>query len=176
MGAAEFANLFQVILPPDWVSDEWGGPFQRIGKTPIYTTWAVQGQDRRRYYVSDEQAASWEAEGIDWRAIASGNTSKLIAEGGFGGKQDETGVTFIKVMLNDDALGPSRLFAPHLFDEELGDDYCVAVPELTCAIAFRKMLTSAQEADVAGIISGCYTGGTTPVSDERFSATDFWVG
>jgi hypothetical protein len=175
-GAAELANLFRVILPPEWVSDQWGGPLHRIGRGPIYMTWAVQGEDQRRYYVSDEQAASWDAEGIDWRATASRNTSKLVSSGGFGGKRDEAGHSFIKVMLHDDGLGPSRLFVPHLFDAELGDDYCAAVPELTCAIAFRRTLTDEQEADVAGIIAGCYAEGTTPVSEQRFSAKDLWIG
>jgi hypothetical protein len=126
--------------------------------------------------VSDEQASRWDAEGIDWRAAAFQNVSELSSAGDFGTKQDEAGCTFIKVMLNDDGLGPSRLFIPHLFTSELGDDYRVAIPELTCAIAFRKSLTIEQEADVAGIISGCYGRGTTPISDERFGATDFWTG
>jgi len=139
-------------------------------------TWAVQGGDLRRHYVSDEQAAVWDAEGIDWRAAAFRNVSELGSLGGFGTKQDEAGCVFIKVMLNDDGLGPSRLFVPNLFTNELGDDYRVAIPELTCAVAFRKSLTSEQEADVTGIISGCYGQGTTPVSDERFGAADFWIG
>lgn len=173
-GAAELANLFRVVLQPDWVSDQWGGPIQRIGEGPIYTTWAIQGEDQRRHYVSDEQAASWDSDGIDWRAIAFRNALKLAAAGGFGWKRDETGRIFMRVMLNDDGLGPSRLFVPHLFNKELGDDYCVAVPELTCAVAFRRTMTSEQGADVADMISGCYAVGTTPVSDQRFSATDFW--
>src|SRR3982750_4117961 len=146
------ANLFPVVLPPDWVSAQWGGPLHRIGQIPLHMTWAVQGEDQRRHYVSDEQAAGGGAEGIDWRAAASQNAVKLSSAGGFGWKQDEVGCAFIKVMLNDDALGPSRLFVPHLFDAELGDDYCVAVPELTCAVAFRRTLTSEQEADVNGMI------------------------
>lgn len=175
MPAAQLANLFPVILPPDWVSDQWGGPIRSIGRGLLHMTWAVQGPDQRRHYVSDEQAASWCANGIDWRAVATQNAVSLSSVGGFAGKQDRAGCTFIRAMLNDDALGPTRLFVPHLFDDELGEDYCVAIPELTCAIAFRRTLTSEQEADVAGIISGCYAEGTKPISEQRFKAKDFWI-
>jgi len=173
--SAQLAGLFPVILPPDWVSNEWGGPIRRIGEGPLHMTWAVQGEDRRRHYVSDEQAARWDAEGIDWRAAASKNAFQLSSLGGFGTKRDSAGCHFLKVMLNDDGLGPSRLFVPNLFTNELSEDYQVAVPELTCAVAFRRSLTSEQEADVAAIISGCYGGGTTPISDARLGAADFWI-
>jgi len=173
---ADLSKLFPIIMPPDWVSPHWGGPIDQIGRGALHMTWAVQGDDRRRSYVSDEQAAGWDAEGIDWRAAAYENARRLSLLGGFGTKEDEAGSAVIKVMLNDDGLGPSRLFVPHLFAHELGDDYRVAIPEMTCAVAFRSSLTSDQEADVAGIIAGCYGHGTTPVSDERFSAADFWIG
>lgn len=173
--AAELSSLFPAILRPDCIPDQWGGPVSRIGRGPLYMTWLFQGEDRIRHYVTDEQATIWDAAGIDWRGGAIRNATTLSAAGGFGTKLDEAGRPFIKAMLTEDGLGPSRLFVPHLFADELGDDYRVAVPELTCAIAFRRTLNSEEEADVAAIISGCYIHGTMPVSDQRFSAWDFWI-
>ncbi len=170
----QLANLFPLIMPPSWVSHQWGGPVAPIANGALHMTWAVHTAENRQFYVTDEQAAEWESDGIDWRAISLDNAAGLDA--GEKGKWDESGHAFIRVLLNDDGLGPARLFIPHLFDDELGYDYFVAVPEMTCAVAFRKTLTVKQESDVAGFISGCFAVGTTPISDRRFSAKDFWVG
>lgn len=75
--------------------------------------------------------------------------------------------------MHDDAVGPSRLLLPHLFDDVLGTDYEVAIPEQTCAIAYRKKLTPAQAADVRGMIDG-YAHGTEPMRPDRFDAAQFW--
>lgn len=91
-----------------------------------------------------------------------------------GEKVDDDGFPFLKVMLHEDAVGPSRLLLPHLFDEILGVDYEVAIPEQTCAIAYRKKLTPSEAAVVNGVISGCYEHGTEPMSPERFEARRFW--
>jgi hypothetical protein len=91
-----------------------------------------------------------------------------------GGKADEDGHPFVRVMLQDDAMGPSRLLVPHLFDDELGADYMVALPEQTCAVAYRANVTGQQLSDVNGMIDGCFEHGTEPVSPTRFQASEFW--
>ena len=175
ISAADLNNLFPVVVPIAYLSDDWGGPIKQVSNVQVAMTWAIQGADNRRHYVTDGQAAEWLALGIDWEAIAARNAIILSAAGGFGQKNDADGRPFIKAMLTDDGLGPTRLFTPRLFDKELGSDYEVAVPEFTCAIAFRRNLTPEQEADVAGIIGGCFASGTTPVSDNRFPASAFWT-
>jgi hypothetical protein len=71
-------------------------------------------------------------------------------------------------------MGPSRLLIPHLFDDELGADYMVALPERTCAVAYRTDLNGPQLSDVNGVIDGCFEHGTEPVSPTRYRASDFW--
>ena len=77
-------------------------------------------------------------------------------------------------MLHDDGSGPSRLLLPHLFDEALGPDYRVAIPERTCAVAWRRVLTEEEQADVDAMVDGCFEQGTEPMSRERFPASAFW--
>lgn len=77
-------------------------------------------------------------------------------------------------MLQSDALGPSRLLIPHLFESELGSDYLVAIPERTCAIAYRRQLGPEQADTVDQMIDGCFQHGTEPVAPDRFEASTFW--
>ncbi len=88
-------------------------------------------------------------------------------------KVDDDGLPFLKIMLHEDGLGPSRLPLPHLFENELGVDYEVAIPEQTCAIAYRKNLSAIHAENVDAIISGCYEKGTEPMSPNVFKAHEF---
>ncbi len=127
------------------------------------------------FYVSDREAGYWETKGIDWRARAMTNlVAKSQQYPASGQKLGDDGKAFLKVMLHDDAIGPSRLLLPSLFDGDLGEGYQVALPERTCAIAFRNTLSEGEEADVAAMIDGCFAHGTEPMSPERFPAAAFW--
>jgi hypothetical protein len=127
------------------------------------------------FYVTEREAQFWDDAGINWRATALENLTKMSANRPASGeKLDDDGVPFLKVMLHDDAVGPSRLLLPHLFDDILGAEYEVAIPEQTCAIAYRRDLSPSQADDVNGMISGCYEHGTEPMSQERFEARRFW--
>ena len=173
---AALSDLYPVIVPFECLSEGWDGPIRQIGGVHIAQAWAIQGSDRCRHYVTDEQASNWDEAGVDWQAVALSNVRSLSEQGGYGQKEDAAGQVFIKVMLHDDAMGPSRLFVPDLFDADLGPHYQVAIPELTCAVAFRKELSAEQEADIAGIITGCYGAGTTPISPARLPAHELWMG
>ena len=80
------------------------------------------------FYVTEPEAQFWDDAGIDWRATALDNLARISKDRPASGeKLDEDGLPFLKVMLHDDAVGPSRLLLPHLFDEILGTDYEVAI-------------------------------------------------
>lgn len=171
----DISRVMPVILPLELLDMAWPGPIVRIGTLPFAMAWADCLPGNRFFYVTMDQAQAWEDSGIDWRAIAFDNLSRLtMRQPASGVKDDERGRPFVKVMLHQDALGPSRLLVPHLFDEALGSDYQVAIPERTCAIAFRRDLTSTQAVDVTGMIDGCYQNGTEPMSPKRFDAQAFW--
>lgn len=164
-----------VVLPVELLDMAWPGPIVRIGALPFAMAWADCAQGNRFFYITREEAQAWEEAGIDWRGIAFDNLSRLTRlQPASGEKCDEHGRAFVKVMLHQDALGPSRLLLPHLFDEVLGPDYQVAIPERTCAIAFRRDLTRAQAADITNMIEGCHQHGTEPMNLDRFDAGAFW--
>ncbi|WP_267434210.1 hypothetical protein [Sphingomonas sp. GM_Shp_1] len=171
----DLARVMPVILPLELLDMAWPGPIVRIGTLPFAMAWADCVEGNKFFYVTADEAQAWDEADIDWRAIAFDNLSRLARrQPASGRKDDEHGRPFVMVMLHPDALGPSRLLVPHLFDEILGPDYQVAIPERTCAIAFRRELTPAQAADITAMIGGCYRHGTEPMSPERFDARAFW--
>lgn len=171
----DVTRLVPIILPPELLAGGWPGPIVPIGQLPFAMAWAVRGDMNSFVYVSHEQAAFWQEAGLDWRKLAFENLRDMSTEKpAWGEKLDDDGRPFFQVLLHDDAIGPSRLLVPHLFDDVFGPDYLVAIPERTCAVVYRTDLTPEQSADVEGMISGCYEHGTEPMSPERFKPQDFW--
>jgi len=173
----DLATLVPIILPHDCLTTDWPGPIAAIGSLPFAIAWALIPEPNYFLYLTHERAALWEDSGIDWRAEAMRNLAQ-VSEGRHrwaGDKLDDDGKPFILALLFDDGFGPSRLLLPHLYDDLLGPDYRVAIPERTCAVAYRRELTPAQARDVDGIVEGCFRHGTEPMSNERFNPEDFWT-
>ncbi|MBZ9647701.1 hypothetical protein K9B33_09115 [Sphingobium sp. 3R8] len=171
----DLSRVVPIILPLELLTSAWPGPIVQIGDLPFCAAWATCGEMNTFFYVTEREAQFWDEAGINWRATALANLARMSEERPASGeKLDEDGLPFLKVMLHDDAFGPSRLLLPHLFDEILGTGYEVAIPEQTCAIAYRTNLSSSQKVDVNGVIDGCYEHGTEPMSAERFKAHRFW--
>lgn len=172
----DLSRVVPIILPLELLNAAWPGPIAQIGQLPFCAAWATCGEMNSFFYVTEGEARFWEDAGIDWRSKALENLARIsVNRPASGEKLDGDSVPFLKVMLHDDAFGPSRLLLPHLFDETLGAGYEVAIPEQTCAIAYRRDLSASQAADVNAMISGCYEHGTEPMSPERFEASLFWV-
>lgn len=168
------ATVYPVIAPLECMEVGWPGPIEQIGQLRLALVWAIVNEPTVFLYVTFAQASFWESAGLKWREAAFQNLARLAEMGGFGSKADEDGHPFVMVMLQDDAMGPSRLLVPHLFDEVLGADYMVSLPERTCAIAYRANVSGPNLSDVDGMISGCFEHGTEPVSPERYHATELW--
>lgn len=171
----DISRVVPIILPEELLNTDWPGPIVRIGDLPFCVAWATCGEMNTFFYVTETEAKFWDEAGIDWKAAALANLARFSAERPSSReKLDDNGRPFLKVMLHEDAFGPSRLLLPHLFTAILGPDYEVAIPEQTCAIAYRKHLSPREAADVNGVISGCYQHGTEPMSPDRFQAHRFW--
>lgn len=171
----DLSCLVPVIMPLELLNAAWPGPIARIGNLPFCIAWATCGEMNTFFYVTEGEAQFWDEAGIDWQATALANLARISANRPASGeKLDDDGLPFLKIMLHEDAVGPSRLLLPHLFDDVLGADYEVAIPERTCAIAYRKRLSPNDAAVVDGIVNGCYEHGTEPMSAERFEAHQFW--
>lgn len=169
-------TLFPVILPSACLEAAWPGPIVPLGSLPFAVAWTTVPEPNRFVYVTDDQAAHWQDLGIGWRSRAMRNLAAIAAPRPWSGEKcDDAGRPFVLALLHDDAMGPSRLLLPNLFDEVLGADYRVAIPERTCAIAYRTNLDSSQKADVDSMIEGCFRDGTEPMCPERFDPRDFWI-
>ena len=164
------------IIVPGGAMDGWPGPIVPIQGAPFAVAWATMPGTHLFVYVSGEQADFWERTGADWRGEAMRNLARIAAESPWKGQKDDAeGRPFVLALLTDDAIGPSRLLLPHLYEDMLGPGYCVAIPERTCAIAYRSSLGDDERADVDGMIEGCFEHGTEPMSLERFDPRVFWT-
>jgi hypothetical protein len=171
----DITKLVPVILPLELLELGWPGPIIRIGQLPLAMGWAVLGEANTFFYVTEAEATYWETSGLDWRSVAFDNLAQLArGKPASGEKLDLDGRPFLQALLHEDAIGPSRLLIPGLFEEVFGTEYRVAIPERTCAIVYRSNLTREQTADVDGIINGCFGHGTEPMSAERFDPQAFW--
>jgi hypothetical protein len=171
----DVGTVFPVILPYACLNEDWPGPIVPLGRLAFAVAWATVPEPNRFIYVTHEQAAYWLERGLDWRGEAMRNLARVSVGRWWGDKSDDAGKPFVLALLPDDALGPSRLLLPHLFDDVLGPGYQVAIPEQTCAIAYRAKLDLDQKLDVDAMIEGCFRHGTEPISNERFDPAEFWV-
>jgi hypothetical protein len=170
----DLATLVPIIMPRE-AMDGWPGPIVPVGDLPFAVAWATMPRPNVFAYVNDQQAADWEECGESWRALALRNLARMAAEGGWGDKRDASGNPFVIALLTADAIGPSRLLLPHFFDPLLGPGYHAAIPERTCAIVYRAVLSDEERHEVDGMIDGCFAEGTEPVSPARFDASCFWI-
>jgi hypothetical protein len=171
----DIRKLMPIILPAEALDAGWPGPIVRIDRLPFALGWATLGEMNTFFYVTDAEAAYWAANGIDWRAVALDNLARLASTNPVSGqKLDADGRPFVQILLHDDAIGPSRLLIPKLFEDVFGGNYRVAIPERTCAVIYRTDLTPEQSADVDGMIGGCFKHGTEPMCPDRFDPQDFW--
>lgn len=172
----DLSRLIPLILPFHRIESGWEGPIVSLADLPFALAWAVRYDGNMYAYVTYEMAQYWEETGIDWPQHALTNMRELAhADKSNRRKVDENGKTLIAVMLNNDGIGPSRLLVPGLFEDEFGDDYTVAIPEETCAVAYRNDLAPEHMADVDGLIEHCYERGTNPMCPERFAPRRFWL-
>lgn len=167
-------RVYPIIMPNEILDLDWVGPCVPIDETPFALAWAEVRDGNAWTYVSFVMADWWNGQGVDWQRTAFQNLRDASKPGANGEKFDGEGRSFMKAMLQDDAFGPSRLLIPDLFQQELGERYRVAIPERTCAIAYRAGLKEHDASDVEGIIEGCFAHGTEPMSPKRFDASTFW--
>lgn len=92
-----------------------------------------------------------------------------------GSKEDSDGRPYLLSLLNSDAMGPSRLLVPGLFDDIFGEDYTVAIPERTCGVVYRNGLDGEEAELAAAVVEDCFRVGTEPMSNEHFDPKRFWT-
>jgi hypothetical protein len=172
----DIAGLVPLIMPYDWLESEYPGPIMPLMDLPFSLVWAVRSEPQYFTYVTYDMAQYWEESGIDWSSVAMENMRRFAEAKRFDrSKTDESGRTLIVILYPGDGLGPSRLLVPDLFNDIFGEDYLVAIPEGTFAVAYRKDLPASEMVNVDGFIEHCYSSGTNPMSPERFEARRFMI-
>jgi hypothetical protein len=117
----------------------------------------------------------WERSDIPWRERATNNLRELAEVEPYShAVAREDGSLYMVVMLYDRGLGPSRLLVPGLLTKIFPEGYEVAVPEMTCAVAFTAKPTSLETQKIGDFISSCFERGTEPVSMKRYRPELFW--
>lgn len=171
----DMARLFPVLVPAELLEMAWPGPVLPLDGLPLAVSWAFVGADHVWDYVVKADAEAWDEQGLDWEGLAFENLFRISeAEPASHEAVDEVDRPYMYILLNHDGLGPSRLLLPHLFDDPLGPDYLVAVPERTCAVAWRADVTPEQKTEIEDYIAHCFANGKEPVSAAPFAASRFW--
>lgn len=172
----DLGRVYPQIMPLAAVVPRWPGPIERLGDLPFGVSWAVADPQNCFRYVNLEMSQTWEADGIDWRAVAMKNLTELSKRYPYAGsKNGADGRPFLLSLLNEDSMGPSRLLVPGLFRDLFGDDYTVAIPERTCGIVHRNGLEGEEALLANKLIDECFKVGTEPMSNERFDPKRFWL-
>ncbi len=112
-------------------------------------------------YVNFEMKKLWESRQVDWKALAKRNLSNLTNnKPGVREMRSAKGELCSIAFLFEDGLGPSRLIFREGLAERFPAGYRVAMPEMSCGLAFAKDLQGPDLATVQGLIDHCHKNGT----------------
>ena len=74
--------------------------------------------------------------------------------------------------MNSDGFGPSRLLLRDQLDAKFSGGYSVAMPEMSCGIAFSVGLEREEFENIQNVIQNCYQGGSRPLSPSIYAPED----
>ena len=151
----------------------WLGPYDRLRAPDIGLTWTLLLPDQTMRYVDIAMAGHWDGLGIDWKAMALQNLAEHT-----GGRPFTHGVCrpggelYSVAFMHPDGMGPSRLLFRAAISAIFPGGYRIALPEMSCALAFSADVDEKERATVEGVISGCYQKGTRPLSPAIYEPDD----
>jgi hypothetical protein len=135
-----------------------------------------QQQQWCEVYITRQQAQKWDAEQLDWRAIAIRNlcrdTGDFIATHE---KRTNTGRLLWFALMHNDGLGSSRLLLHQKVATEFPQGYWLAIPERSCGLIVSKAMTADELNETETLISNCYENGTTAMSDRLFEPEELAI-
>ena len=172
----DLSDLIAVLVPRTFSeTGHWPGPIYRLAAGDFDQTWAVLRPDNALVYVSRAMQALWESRGEPWRDIADQNLRRLAEAEPFSHVcTREDGSTYMAVMNYGQNLAASRLLVPGLLQTTFPEGYLVAVPEMTCAVAFSARPNEHEAQEIDGLISRLFENGSEPVSLLHYSPTALW--
>jgi hypothetical protein len=172
----DLSALVPVLVPRTFSeTGNWPGPIYRLTAGDFDQTWAVLGADDAIIYVSRAMQAYWDGQAETWQQKADSNLRRIAEAEPYSHvckRQDET--VYMVVMLYGQNLGPSRLLVPDLLKDTFPEGYIVAIPEMTCAVAFTATPTSQEAMEIEDMIANMYARGSEPVSTGRYAPETLW--
>jgi len=167
-------NIAPVLVPSSFFAlGNWPGPHVRLRAGEIGLAWAVMLPEETMHYVSFSMAEYWDANNVDWKLLAHGylqnNTSEELGTHAF---RPSHGELYALAFMQSDGIGPSRLLLRDQLLARFPGGYKVAVPEMSCGIAFSVGLEEDELGNIQRVIERCYQGGTRPLAPSIYSPED----
>lgn len=167
-------NLAPVFAPSSFfVSGNWPGPHISLRTREIGLTWAVLFPEESMRYVDFRLAEYWDCHGVDWKSLShaylKNHTGEELGTHKFCRPDGEIyGLAFMQ----PDGIGPSRLLLRDRLSAAFPGGYRVALPEMSCGIAFSVGLSENELANVHSVIENCYRRGTRPLAPGVYTPED----
>ena len=156
-----------------FAAGNWPGPYARLRAGDIGLTWAVLLSGQAMRYVDFGMKEHWDALGIDWKALALRNLAEHSGDKpGTHQLRRANGDVYGVVFLYPDGIGPSRLLLREQICSFFPGGYRVALPEMSCALAFSAELDGTEMAKVQELVAKCHRNGTRPLSPRIYEAED----
>lgn len=172
---SDLSCLYPLIVPAEFYEHgDWPGPIHQLAAPGFALTWGLCKPDNMLFYVSRKDQAGWEAEGIAWKDVAMANLRAHHATERHGVLDRPDGSIAMAVFLEAYGLGPARLLLPGALDHHFPDGYRVAIPEMTCGLAFTTTPSEEERYKIEGMIDGCFQNGTSPLSDRFLDPASLW--
>jgi hypothetical protein len=161
----EISNLLPIFVPASFFAlGNFPGPHTRLRAPDIGLTWTVLFPNQTMRYVNFAIERYWEERGLDWKQLALDNLAARTKDhAGVREMRNESGLSAIAFMF-EDGLGPSRLLFRGSLSERFPAGYRVAIPEMSCGIAFARDLDGEPLDRIRTMIDHCYRKGTRPLS------------
>jgi len=167
------AKLLPIFVPASFfASGGWPGPYSRLRTPAIGLTWTVLLPGQTMRYMDFAMKEHWEAQQLDWKALALKNLSDQTSNRPVREMRRATGEVCSIAFIFEDGLGPSRLLLRGTLAERFPAGYRVAMPEMSCGFAFAKDLEGQELTTVEGVIDHCYRKGTRPLAPGSYDPDD----
>ncbi len=162
----DMANLLPIFVPASFFAlGNWPGPHMRLRAPDIALTWTVLFPNQTMRYVNFATQRYWEECDLDWQQIALQNlAARTSGHAGVHEIRNESGGLSAVAFMFEDGLGPSRLLFRASLSEWFPAGYRVAIPEMSCGVAFARDLDGEPLEKIRTMIEHCYRKGTRPVS------------
>ena len=171
---SETANLLPIFVPASlFTRGDWPGPAARLRTPRLGLTWTVLQPDQTMQYVSFAMQRQWEEQGLDWKMQALRNLAgRTKGKPGLYEMRRASGDLYALAFMFQDGMGPSRLLFRGGLAERFPQGYRVALPEMSCGIAFARDLQGSDLGTVTAVIDHCYRKGNRPLVPGTYDPDD----